>query len=95
MCNHVTYGRIGLFLRARSIKSLQFYRLVFQIDRASCVKNWSKKKRKKESILTDLLLGSRSYIITFSCNLELQLQQKTCCKQVHEIISRFNNETWD
>lgn len=79
----------------RSIKnSFAIFRLVFP-DR-SRIKNWPLcrgKKKGRKYFLTGLLAGS--YIITFSCNLELQLEQKTCCKQVHEIISRFNNETWD
>lgn len=44
MCNHVTYGRIGLFLRARSIKSLQF---CFP-DRSCIVRQKLVEKKKKE-----------------------------------------------
>lgn len=79
----------------RSIKnSFAIFRLVFQTDRVSKIGRFVVGKKKgRKYFLTGLLAGS--YIITFSCNLELQLEQKTCCKQVHEIISRFNNETWD
>lgn len=81
------YTRIGLLLRRSKIRSAIFRSL------ASKIVIVEKKERKKEGILTDL---SGPISSALHCNLELQLQRETTrCKQVHEIISRFNNETWD
>lgn len=80
------YTRIGLLLRRSKIRSAIFRSLASKIV-------IEKKERKKEGILTGL---SGPISSALHCNLELQLQRETTrCKQVHEIISRFNNETWD
>lgn len=85
------YTRIGLLLRRSNVR-LKIRSAIFR-SRASKIVIVEKKERKKEGILTDL---SGPISSALHCNLELQLQRETtCCKQVHEIISRFNNETWD
>lgn len=84
------YTRIGLLLRRSNVR-LKIRSAIFR-SLASKIVIVEKKKRKKESITG--LSGPISSAL--HCNLELQLQRETTrCKQVHEIISRFNNETWD